>query len=344
MQNLILGELDKLIIHYVGNKTNGDGVRFSDFLTQYENIEGYIKQLINNNFKSDELYCFYFLPCLELNPMFQFVSSIFKDPNTFIEQSQNSARYLYDKSVNPQTKGGELCISYIKQCELNGESVDCVAIFKSENKETILKVTTLSDGFILKDEKGINTTKMDKGCLIFNTKRNDGYIVSLVDNTNKTEAQYWKDDFLKVQPMNNEYHQTKEFLNIAKSFVTNQLSDDFEVSRADKIDLLNRSVEYFKERETFDKSEFEQEVFQDNNLIDSFRRFDETFRKDNEIELSDSFEISSQAVKKQARIFKSVLKLDKNFHIYIHGNRDMIEQGVDENGRKYYKIYYQEEN
>jgi len=344
MQNLILGELDKLVLHFVGNKTNGDGVRFSNVLTQYENIEGYIKQLINNNFKSDELYCFYFLPNLELNPMFQFVSSIFKDPNTFIEQSQNSARYLYDKSVNPQTKGGELCFSYLKNCELNGESVDCIGVFKSENKETILKVSPLSEGFELKDEKGINTTKMDKGCLIFNTKKNDGYIVSLVDNTNKTEAQYWKDDFLKVQPMNNEYHQTKEFLNIAKSFVTNQLPDDFEVSRADKIDLLNRSVEYFKKRETFDKSEFEQEVFQDNNLIDSFRKFDETFRKDNEIELSDSFEISSQAVRKQARIFKSVLKLDKNFHIYIHGNRDLIEQGVDENGRKYYKIYYHEEN
>lgn len=344
MQNLILGELDKLVIHYVGNKTNGDGVRFSDFLTQYENIEEYIKQLISNNFKSDELYCFYFLPSLELNPMFQFVSSIFKDPNTFIEQSQNSARYLYDKSINPQTKGGELCISYIKQCELNGESVDCIAIFKSENKETILKVTSLSEGFALKDEKGINTTKMDKGCLIFNTKKNEGYIVALVDNTNKTEAQYWKDEFLKVQQMNNEYHQTKEFLNIAKSFVTNQLSDDFDVSKADKIDLLNRSVEYFKKRETFDKNEFEQEVFQNNDLINSFRKFDETFRNDNEIELSDCFEISSQAVKKQARIFKRVLKLDKNFHIYIHGNRDMIEQGIDENGRKYYKIYYQEEN
>ena len=344
MQNLILGELDKLVLHFVGNKTNGDGVRFSNILTQYENIERYIKQLINNNFKSYELYCFYFLPSLELNPMFQFVSSIFKDPNTFIEQSQNSARYLYDKSVNPQTKGGELCFSYLKDCELNGESVDCIGIFKSENKETILKVSPLSEGFELKDEKGINTTKMDKGCLIFNTKKNDGYIVSLVDNTNKTEAQYWKDDFLKVQPINNEYYQTKEFLNIAKSFVTNQLSDNFEVSRADKIDLLNRSVDYFKKRETFDKREFEQEVFQDNNLIDSFREFNETFRKDNEIELFDSFDISSQAVKKQARIFKSVLKLDKNFHIYIHGNRDLIEQGVDENGQKYYKIYYQEEN
>ena len=46
MQNLILGELDKLVVHYVGNKTNGDGVRFSNVLTQFENIEGYIKQLI----------------------------------------------------------------------------------------------------------------------------------------------------------------------------------------------------------------------------------------------------------------------------------------------------------
>jgi hypothetical protein len=59
--------------------------------------------------------------------------------------------------------------------------------------------------------------------------------------------------------------------------------------------------------------------------------------------VADSFEISTQAVKKQARIFKSVLKLDKNFHIYIHGNRDMIEQGVEKDGRKYYKIYFENE-
>ncbi|MFK1924279.1 nucleoid-associated protein [Bacteroides fragilis] len=299
MQNLILGELDKLVVHYVGNKTNGDGVRFSNVLTQFENIEGYIKQLISNNFKLDELYCFYFLPKLELNPMFQFVSLIFEDKDTFVEQSQNSARYLYDKSIHPQVKGGELCFSYFKNCELNGDVVDCIGIFKSENKETVLKVSPLIEGFELKDEKGINTNKIDKGCLVFNTKKENGYIVSLVDNTNKTsEAQYWKDEFLKTQPVNDEYHQTKEFLNIAKNFVTKELSDNLDVSKTDKIDLLNRSVEYFKKRETFDKNEFEQEVFQNNDLIDSFRRFDETFRKDNEIDLSDNFEISSQAVKK----------------------------------------------
>ena len=83
---------------------------------------------------------------------------------------------------------------------------------------------------------------------------------------------------------------------------------------------------------------------QDKNVIKSFQNFDKEYREYNAVELKDNFEISPQAVKKQARIFKSVLKLDRNFHIYIHGNTDMIQQGTDEDGRKFYKIFYQEES
>ena len=61
------------------------------------------------------------------------------------------------------------------------------------------------------------------------------------------------------------------------------------------------------------------------------------------MKLADDFDISDSAVKKQARTLKSVIKLDKNFHIYIHGNRNLIEQGEDKNG-KFYKVYYHEEN
>ena len=39
-----------------------------------------------------------------------------------------------------------------------------------------------------------------------------------------------------------------------------------------------------------------------------------------------------------------VIKLDKNLPIYVHGSRELIEQGVDEEGRKFYKIYYKEES
>ena len=46
---------------------------------------------------------------------------------------------------------------------------------------------------------------------------------------------------------------------------------------------------------------------------------------------------------KQEKSFKSVLKLDKNFHIYIHGDRQLIEKGTDADGRKFYKVYYDKE-
>ena len=39
-----------------------------------------------------------------------------------------------------------------------------------------------------------------------------------------------------------------------------------------------------------------------------------------------------------------ILKLDKNFHIYIHGNKDLIEKGFDDNkSLNYYKVYFREE-
>lgn len=342
--NITLGTLDKLIIHFVGNKINGDGVRFSDNLTNFEDIGDYLKLLFVNNLKSEEFFQFFFLPNLELNPVYQFTKTIFQNNDAFIEQSQNLGRYLYDKSIHHQIKSGELCIVYYKDCQLNNKAVDCIGLFKSENKETVLKIDSIKDGFSLMDIKGISTHKLDKGCLIFNTNEFEGFLVSMIDNTNKNiEAQYWKDGFLSIQSQKNEFHHTNQFLGMAKQFVTKQLPEEFELTKTDQIDLLNRSVEYFKTHGSFDKREFEDEVFKDSGIIKSFQDFDSNYRLENELEFTDNFDISPQAVKKQARVFKSVLKLDKNFHIYIHGNRDLIEQGVDENGRKFYKIFYHEE-
>lgn len=344
MKDMTLGKMDKLIIHFVGNKNNGDGVRFSDELTNFENIEQYFKKLIETNFKLDELFSFY-SSTIELNPMYQFISSIFEDNNSFVEQSKNSARYLYDKSTHPQIKNGELLMVYFKDCKIGEDHVDAVGIFKSENKDTVLKVCSSNNGFNLKDEKGMNVNKLDKGCLIFNIQKENGYQIAVVDNTNRsTEAQYWKEHFLNLQPIKNDFHQTQQFLGMAKQFVTKQLSENFDLTKAEQIDFLNRSVDYFKNNKKFNKQEFEKNVFEDDSLIESFQNFDKTFRKDNEIAPPENFEISNKAVKKQARVFKSVLKLDKNFHIYIHGDKKLIENGTDETGRKFYKIYYEEEN
>jgi len=342
---MVLGEMDKFIIHYVGNKSQGDGVRFSTNTTDFANAEEHLKFLISNSFQSTEIYHFHFSPNIELNPVFQFVSSIFENNSSFVEQSRNCARYLYDKSDHPKIKGGELHVAYFRECIINGKRTDAICFLKSENKETFLKILHAKDGFDIDSDEGININKLDKGCLIFNSEKKNGYIVTVVDNTNRgIEAQYWKDDFLKVKPASDSYHFTKDFLSVTKDFVTKQLPEEFEVSKSEQIDLLNRSVDYFKSREEFDKKEFESEVLQDTGIIKSFRKFNESFKDENEVYLSDNFTISNQAVKKQSRIFKSVLKLDKNFHVYIHGNKDMIERGYDEQKHlNYYKIYFREE-
>lgn len=344
MQNISLGKIEKLIIHYIGNKNSGDGVRFAEELTDFSKVEERLNHLMISNFKAEELYQFYFDPNLELNPVYKFANSLFNNDQLFIDESKNIGRYLYDKSTHPNIKGGELCVVYIKDCQLNDEIVDCIVLFKSENKDAILKVNSTNKGFDLTDISGLNINKLDKGCLIFKTEKEEGFVVSIIDNTNKgSEAQYWKDDFLSVRPKKDDFHQTNQFLGIAKQFVTTELSNDFDISKTDKIDFLNRSVDYFKKHETFDKAEFEDEVFGDSNVIESFRKFDNSYREDNELDLKDNFQISSQAVKKQARVFKSVLKLDKNFHVYIHGDKKLIEKGVENDGRKYYKIYFEEE-
>jgi hypothetical protein len=343
-QNTEIGKIEKLIIHSVGNKNNGDGVRFSDSSSNFSSTEEYILHLINNSFKSEELFQFYFIPELTLNPVYQFVSAIFQDKGLFIGQSKNCARHLYDNSTHPKIKGGEFYTVYFKDCIIDGKTIDAVGLFKSENKDTFLKVFPKGESFEIESEKGININKLDKGCLIFNTERENGYIVAVVDNTNKgVEAQYWTDDFLHIRQRKDEYYNTQNIMSLCKNFVKSELPQQFEVTKADQIDLLNKSVQFFKEKDNFNLSEFANEVIGQPEIIEKFNQFKSSYAQEYDVDFSDNFTISESAVKKQSRILKSVIKLDENFDIHIHGNRNLIEQGRDEKGT-YYKIYYQKEN
>src|SRR5690606_18046834 len=177
-----------------------------------------------------------------------------------------------------------------------------------EVKDVFLKFDPTKDNYKIKYDNGVNVGKLDKGCIVFNQRAEDGFTVCIIDSNKSNDTQYWKNDFLNIQPIKNEYHQTNQFLGIAKHFVTKQLSEVFEVSKTDQIDFLNRSVDYFKNNETFKKQDFENEVFGDDSIVESFRDFSKNYEDKNEIKIEDSFPISPQAVKKQARVFKSVLK------------------------------------
>ncbi|HZX75412.1 MAG TPA: nucleoid-associated protein [Cyclobacteriaceae bacterium] len=339
--------IEKVSVHQVGNKTNEEEPRLSKTLLNITDLK--VRQLLQKffltPFSNPEFYNFTFSnEDFTLNPLFNFVSHVFDDVKTFQRNSVNIAKHLYELSVHPQIKSGDLFVAYFADINIDGDIMDAIGIFKSEDSQAFLKLQHDEQNYSIETDTGINPEKLDKGCLIFDIDRESGYRICTLDKSNKSiEAQFWKNSFLQLKPCSDTYHHTKEVMNITKDFVTKQLIDEFEVSKADQIDLLNRSVDYFKKHDSFDKVDFEKNVFQDKEIIKSFRHFDNAYRDENDMELSDNFEISQQAVKKQARIFKSVLKLDKNFHIYIHGKRELIEQGVEKDGRKFYKIYYERE-
>jgi hypothetical protein len=338
-------EIDKIITHQVGNKLRDEKYCLSDEESILDSdTRNYLLKYFFSLLKTEEFYKFTHAVNIEMNEVFTLTKSIFSKQDSFISGSQDIAKLLYEQSMHPKIKEGQLNISLFKDVIIEDEVVNVLGIFKSETSSPFIQMKKQKSNYSIIHEIGFDLKSMDKGCLIFNTDSESGYKILIIDNASKSnEARYWKDEFLNICIIRNEFHQTNQFLGIAKQFVTKHIDKDLELTKADKIDFLNRSVDYFKKNETFDKKEFEKEVFGDNNVIESFRKFDQTYRQENEVELADNFEISAQAVKKQSRVFKSVLKLDRNFDIYIHGNKDLIEKGIDKDGRKYYKIYYEEE-
>jgi len=337
-------------IHKVGNKLLDEHLSLSEHSLKIH--DEVLDNLLMNYFlkpfeKVNEIYRFdHPTGDLNLNEVYHFADLIFNDQDTFHENSRQIAKHLYDISNHPKIKSGELYVCYFTGLQIERELSDAIGIFKSESKEPYLKVIQKSNGFEINyEQEAINIKKLDKGCLIFNTEKEAGYKVAVIDQTNSTDAAYWIDDFLKLKIRNNNYTQTNTVLKVYKDFVTNKIDEEFEISKTDKIDLLNRSIKYFKEKEHFDLDEFSNEVLAHEPGIESFKRFKKNYEDEFETEIGDSFLISDTAVKKQARVFKSVLKLDKNFHIYIHGNKELIEKGYDEEMKmSYYKVYFREEN
>lgn len=293
----------------------------------------------------DYLNVFYHEADLNLNEVYAYASKIFENPKTLGEQSVNLAKHLYEHSNHPKIKGGEFYVVYFDECTINGETVDAVGLFKSENKDTFLKIYPSEDGFEIESQQGVDINKLDKGCLIFNTEKENGYVVAVVDNTNKgAEAHYWIDDFLHIRQRKDEYYNTQNIIAMTKNFVTKALPQEFEISKADQADLTNRTLNFFKEKDTFNIDEFTNEVIGQPEVIDSFNKYRNEYQKEQDIEIADSFTISDTAVKKQARVLKSIIKLDKNFHIYIHGNNQYIKKGYDETtGMYFYQLFFKEE-
>lgn len=329
-----------VFLHQVGNKCNDEPLVISRRpldLTDYIKID--LKQYFLSHFKQSEYFCFSHEASLSLNEVYCYVSAIFDGLNNIAEQSKYLAQSLYRRSIHPNIKGGEFYVVHFKNCLLDGEMVDAIGLFKSENKDPFLKVHRNGEGFEIVQEFGININKLDKGCLIFNTHKEEGYVVSVVDNSNRGEAKYWVEDFLQVKRKNDSYTQTQNAMAMCKKFI---LQLPFEIDKADKAAMMNRVVDGLKQGAVSIDSVADMAFGPE--LSSGFKSFRNKYQETHEISFDESFQGKPEAIKRRTTGAVTTIKLDKNFDVNIHSGEQYIERGYDEEkGLKYYKLYFNEE-
>ena len=271
-----------LAVHIVGNKAKDEPLLVAPALSGQVGDTGLMQTLtayFAGGFKSEEYYNLHHETDLACNEVYNFVCKVFDDRETFYDNSVGLARHLYETGTHPQIKGGEFYVVYFTGCRFGGEAVDAVGLFKSETRDTFLEVGEQDGQLHISSCQGINVDKLDKGCLVFNTEREEGFAVCVVDNTNRAEARYWIDDFLHVRPRQDNYHNTHNVLAMCKKYVTGHLPSEFDVSKADQAEMLNETMKYFREQDNFSLDDFSEKVTKSFTLYAAWEEKDDSLRQ-----------------------------------------------------------------
>lgn len=339
--------IEKMVVHKVGNKVNGEALRLSpsEFALHGE-IGSVLLKYFTSKFKSPIAYRLSSETTPDANKVYRCAKAVFEDKSELYAQSVEIAKLLYDVSEHPNIKSGELYVALLDRCFVDGQTVEALGIFKSETWETYLKVFPRGEGFEIESESGININKPDKGCIIYNKDPEEGFVVQVVDMSSRGgEAAFWIDNFLGLKQRQDSYYNTMHTIDMCRGFVQEYLPEQYEMNKADQAEFLSKTAGFFKENELFDAERFSSEVMGDDELKASFRDYKDQYERDFDVNLSDNFTLSGEALRKGQRYFRSVLKLDKNFTVYIHGARNRVERGEDEeSGLKYYKFFYESES
>ncbi len=344
MNDLSTVLIKSLIVHQAGNAAQGGRLFLSEKPgeTNQNDLEAALIQYLLKPLNEAEQFRF----DTEENIVFTVIDAIFEDASLFEAKTKVLAEHFHLKSSSVFAKSGQLCFIYFQQIPFADQFIDAIGIFHSSAKENFIKITQSTSAINLLLEEGIDLKKPEKGVLILKKEKELGYLAYAIESASsqQADADFWKKIFLNISPIENSYHHTNAALGMCKLFISNELNEQFETTKTDQIDMLQRSMNYFKTHDQFELNEFNKEVLHHPEVIDCFAQYKQQYEVAKQVNIEDNFDINLHAVQKQQRFFKSILKLDKNFHVYIHGRKDLIEKGYDElTGKHYYKLFFDEE-
>jgi hypothetical protein len=340
-------ELEFMSIHHVGNNANGEPIILSERPIRFTDTKAKkdFMGFFNRSLKGEGYYQFRKTDAVKINDVFSLVKDLFEDPSLFHKTSLKIANKLYEQGVHPSVKSGELLIVYFSNMMVDGEESDAIGLFKTEQKDDFIKFYERSGEFDFELDSGYFFDKADKAALILNSDQKNNLKVVVYEKSVYTFfPTYWTEDFLNLTRKHDSYFKTQSFLDSCKNFCEDVLTPENNVSKLEQQWMINRSMSYLLDKEKVELDTFETEVIQEPEMINAFREYRDNYNKINKIPNVSSFEISEPAIRSNKKYLRSVLKLDKNFHVYVHAKHDTIERGYDEEkGMHFYKLYFNNE-
>lgn len=345
MINLFNTHIETLSVHRVGNKSRNEAIFLSE---QPYNLNDEIAPLLKEYFfkpfreKEENYFQFAHEVDLDYHDMYNLVTEMFTNPSDAHEISKKITKHLFDQSNHPHIKNGEVYVTYLTNLSIDNNTVDAVGIFKSEIKTDFLQFEEKSSNLDIVLQQGINLNKLDKGCIVFNYKKEEGYKILTIDS-NRYDARYWLEHFLSVDAFQDENFVTKKYLKFCQDFAKDVVlpAED----KKEEVMFMNRSVNYFAKNDEFEETAFLNEVIDNPDLIPEFKNYKVEKAPKYSIEDVTSFPIANSAVTDARKKIKNVINLDTNIQIKMdfvnpESAEKFVEKGWDEEKQMYYYLVY----
>jgi hypothetical protein len=345
MINLFNAHIDNLSIHRVGNKSRNEALFLSE--NPYglnDEIMPLLKEFYFKPFrdKEENYYQFAHEVDLEYNDMYNFATEVFNNPSEIHNVSKKMTKHLFEQSNHPHIKNGEVYVTYFTNISIDNNVVDAIGVFKSEIQTDFLQFEEKESNLEMILQQGINLNKLDKGCIIFNYKKEEGYKILTVDS-NRYDARYWLEHFLSVDAFQDENFMTKKYLKFCQDFAKEVVlpAED----KQQEVLFMNRAINHFAKNDAFEETNFLNEVMENPEFIPEFKNYKVDKGEKYSIEDVTSFPIANNAVTDIRKKIKNVITLDTNVQIKLDFvNSDsaekFVEKGWDEEKQMYYYLVY----
>ncbi len=340
-----------LVLAKVGHPQRNEPLQTSkDVFKIEESAQEALTAIFLKPFKNLSAHRFSHHASLDQHEMNAYSAAIFAADDGLLEKGCEIAKRLYAKSNHPNIKSGDLCISLIKDIEVDGSMTSGICILKSESVVPFLSISTRDGDLQLHTEQGINPERIDKGCLILNHLPQKGYYVLTFDRTG-AESRFWMRDFLGLIPITDSPFLTHQFADMAVSFLEKEKKSE---PRSDDSppwednNAARNAITYFEEKEHFSLQEFEEQVLKTPESKAKFAQHRAEIEQQQGHRLDDSFEISKKDVSKAKKKIPRIMKLDTGVEIRLNPAtaakpEQVLEHGFDESRKmKFLKIFFNE--